>query len=289
MLLECLEALRIKSGGCYVDGTYGGGGHSKEILKKIPTGKLIAFDQDEDVLEEVPSDERFVFIQQNFRYMNRYLRLIELKSVDGIFLDLGISSHQIDEPKRGFSTRYSGPLDMRMSKQGVSAREVLNTLSESQLHQLFGELGEVRNAKTLAKAIVKERLFSEIETTEDLMQILKKVVVGNEHRYAAQVFQAIRIYVNDELGALKEVLRQSGEILSPGGRLVVLSYHSLEDRLVKNFMKKGNFEGEDIRDVYGNEHRIFKVITKKPIEASEEEKKENPRSRSAKLRIAEKL
>lgn len=293
MLEECLEALDIKPSGCYVDVTFGGGGHSKAILKKITDGKLYAFDQDSDakVNSEGINSEAFVFIGANFRFLKRYLKMHGVSGVDGILADLGVSSYQIDEAERGFSTRFEGELDMRMDRNAeLSAKEMVNDYSETDLHRILGMYGEVRNAKTLAAAIVSSRINKPINTSGDLKHILSRFAPrGKENKYYAQVFQALRIAVNDELKALEDFLEQSAEVLNPGGRLVVMSYHSLEDRLVKNFMNKGNVFGQEEKDFYGTLLRPLKPINKKPITASSEEVAENNRARSAKLRVAEKI
>lgn len=292
MLQECMDALDIKPDGVYVDVTFGGGGHSREIIKRLGSkGKLIAFDQDPDALRNKIDDERFVLVHQNFRFLKNYLRLEGVKQVDGILADLGVSSHQFDDAERGFSIRFDADLDMRMDQvSDLDARKVLNTYAEDDLHRIFGMYGEVQNAKSLAKTIVTARLTRAIETVADLKEVIKKMVPkGKEHKYHAQVFQALRIEVNRELEALQEFLLQTEPVLKEGGRLVVMSYHSLEDRLVKNFMLKGKFKGEVEKDFFGNEIKPFKVVTRKAITASDKELVENNRSRSAKLRIAEKL
>jgi 16S rRNA (cytosine1402-N4)-methyltransferase len=291
MLDECIEALNITGDGIYVDVTFGGGGHSRKILEKLnEKGRLFAFDVDEDAGQNRISDARFTLIQANYRHLKRFLKLQGIKKVNGILADFGISSYQIDEPSRGFATRFNAPLDMRMNrKEGWSAKDVVNTYSAEQLQHILGFYGEVTNAKTLAHKIVEQRSIRPIETTRELADVCRLVAKGMEAKYLAQVFQAIRIEVNDELNAIKEFLQQSEEVLKEGGRLVIMSYHSLEDRLTKNFMKNGAFEGEPQKDVYGNYKHSLKVLTKKPVEASEAEVKQNPRSRSAKLRIAEKL
>ncbi len=292
MLQECLEGLAIKPDGVYVDVTFGGGGHSRAILQQLDGGKLYAFDQDEQARANAEAiDKRsFTLIASNFRYLKRYLKMHGITSVDGILADLGVSSHQIDDPTRGFSTRFDGELDMRMDlSASVTAQTVLNTYSERELHRILGMYGEVRNAKTLASAIVSERINQPIDTVADLKQILDKYAKrGKEFRYYAQVFQAIRIEVNEEMKALEEMLEQTPEVLGEGGRLVVMSYHSLEDRMVKNFINKGKIYGEVEKDFYGNVLKPLKGITRKPVVASAEEIKENNRARSAKLRIAEK-
>lgn len=291
MLKECIDGLQIQQNGIYVDVTFGGGGHSREILQHLgDKGKLFAFDVDEDAKRNVPDDKRFTLIQSNYRHIKRFLRLYGVTQVNGILADFGISSHQIDEPSRGFATRFDAPLDMRMNRsESISARDVVNTYSAEQLQHILGYYGEVINAKTLAHRIVEARAQQPIETTGELVEVCRAVAKGIEVKYFAQVFQAIRIEVNDELNAIREFLQQSMEILTPGGRLVVMSYHSLEDRLTKNFMKAGVFEGEPKKDLYGNYEHHLKVITRKPIEATAEELKINTRARSAKLRIAEKI
>lgn len=292
MLAECLEGLNIKSGGVYVDVTFGGGGHSKAILEKLEGGKLYGFDQDADAQLNADNINKssFTLIASNFRYLKRYLKMYRVTKVDGILADLGVSSHQIDDPQRGFSTRFDAELDMRMDQSGrLTAKNVINQYSESELHRLLGMYGEVRNAKTLAAAIVTARTNNSINTVNDLKAVLERFAKrGKEFRYFAQVFQAIRIEVNEELKALEEMLEQSAEMLKTGGRLVVMSYHSLEDRLVKNFINKGDFRGKEEKDFYGNVIKPLVAINRKPIEANEEEVKQNNRSRSAKLRIAEK-
>jgi 16S rRNA (cytosine1402-N4)-methyltransferase len=291
MLGPCIEGLAIDPNGIYVDLTFGGGGHSLEILKHLDKGHLYGFDQDSDAEANVPSDERFTFIQANFRDFKKYLRLYGVQQVDGILADLGISSHQIDEPKRGFSTRFDGNLDMRMSSDmDISAKEVLNTYEEGRLHKIFGIYGEIKNAKTLAQAIASERTMKPFSTTEEFKELLKKFAPrGKEFKYFAQVFQALRIEVNDEMGALEDMLKQTLEVLKPEGRLVIMSYHSLEDRLVKNFISKGKFQGEVEKDFYGNLIRPLEPVTRKARVADAEEIQRNNRARSAKLRIAKKL
>lgn len=293
MLDQCIEALQINTEGIYVDATFGGGGHSIEILKHLKTGRLIAFDQDDDasVGGEKIKSRSFTFCQANFMYLKRYLKLHGVTKVSGILADLGISSHQIDSPERGFSTRFDGPLDMRMDKTiSRTAGSVVNSYSEEALHKMFGMYGELRNAKTVARMIVQRRVQKKFERTEDLKNALKSVAPkGKEYKYFAQVFQALRIEVNDEMKALENFLHQCGEVIETSGRLVVMSYHSLEDRMVKNYMQKGKVFGEVEKDFYGNEIKSFKVINRKPVTASEEEIALNNRARSAKLRVAEKL
>lgn len=291
MLNECIDGLNIQPNGIYVDVTFGGGGHSKKILEQLDrNGKLFAFDVDDDAKRNTIDDKRFTLIQANYRHLKKFLKLYGIKKVNGILADFGISSYQIDEPSRGFATRFDAPLDMRMNnKEGISAKDVVNTYSAEQLQHILGFYGEVINAKTLANTIVEQRAIHPIETTKDLVDVCKMVSKGIEVKYLSQVFQAIRIEVNDELNAIKDFLKQSEEVLEKDGRLVIMSYHSLEDRLTKNFMKNGVFEGEPEKDVFGNFEHHLKVVTKKPIVASSEELKINSRARSAKLRIAEKM
>ncbi|MCF6359640.1 MAG: 16S rRNA (cytosine(1402)-N(4))-methyltransferase RsmH [Cyclobacteriaceae bacterium] len=293
MLQECIDGLSIKPNGIYVDLTFGGGGHSKEILKLLTNGKLYGFDQDDDAKKEsdVIQDDQFEFVNANFRYLKKYLRLYGVKQVDGILADLGISSHQIDVPERGFSTRFDAALDMRMDQNSeLTAETIINEYTEKELVDLLSRYGEVRNAKTLAAAIVSERVKGRIESVKDLKSILEKYAKpGRQFKYFAQVFQALRIVVNDEMGALEEMIEQATEVLKPGGRFVVMSYHSLEDRPVKNYFSKGKFRGEVEKDFYGNMIRPLEPVTRKPIVADEEELKLNNRARSAKLRIATKL
>ena len=291
MLDPCIEGLAILPGGVYVDVTFGGGGHAKAILASLEGGQLFGFDQDSDALANAPQDPRFTFVQANFRDIKRYLRLHGIKQVDGILADLGISSHQIDAPERGFSTRFQGDLDMRMNQSAeLSAKELLATADEGRLHKILGMYGEIKNAKTLAQSIVAERSVKPFTTTEGFTAFLKRFAPrGKEFKYYAQVFQALRIEVNDELGALEELLLSAVELLKPEGRLVVMSYHSLEDRLVKSLMTKGKFQGEVEKDFYGNLLRPLEPISRGAITASEEELALNPRARSAKLRIAKKV
>ena len=293
MLKETLEGLAIKPDGTYVDVTYGGGGHSREILKQLGSeGRLIGFDQDEDALKNTIEDNRFMLIHQNFRYMKNFLRLYKAIPVDGILADLGISSHQIDIPDRGFSIRFDDiELDLRMDrKKSLSAKYVLNNYTEEQLRDVFSQFGELHNAARLAYLIAESRREKEISTVNNFKSVVSSCAPrGKENQFFARIFQALRIEVNDELEVLKELLRQSNEILKPGGRLVVIAYHSLEDRLVKNYMRAGNFEGIVEKDFFGNVQQPFRQISRKPIETSEAEIEMNSRSRSAKLRIAEKL
>ena len=293
MLQQCLEGLAIKPNGIYVDLTFGGGGHSKAILEKLTEGKLLGFDQDQDAEANAESIDHpgFEFVQANFRFVKKYLKLYRIKQVDGVLADLGVSSHQFNKAERGFSTRFDAELDMRMDQHApVTAKQVINEYSEADLHKIFGLYGEVRNAKTLASAIVSARAASPINTIGELKEILGRFAKrGRENKYYAQVFQALRIEVNEELKALEEALLQMEEVIKLGGRLVVMSYHSLEDRLVKNYINKGKLAGEEEKDFYGNVLKPFKAINRKPITAEEEELELNNRARSAKLRIAEKL
>jgi 16S rRNA (cytosine1402-N4)-methyltransferase len=288
---ESIEALNIKPDGIYVDCTFGGGGHSKGILEKLNAkGKLIAFDQDADAQRNLPDDQRIVFVPHNFRHLQRFLRLHNVLPVDGVLADLGVSSHQFDEGTRGFSTRFDGPLDMRMDqRQTTTARDVLLTCTEQQLHKMFEQYGEVSNSKTLAKHIVQNRNSNSLQTIESLKSMLEPVVKGNPNKYLAQVFQALRIEVNDEMGALKQMLQQLPYVLAPGGRAAIITFHSIEDRLVKNFFKYETFEEAVEENPFVNtfRYKALKIITRKPLEASAEEIKRNPRSRSAKLRVAE--
>lgn len=291
LLDESIRGLNIRPNGIYVDATFGGGGHSGAILAQLgPEGRLIAFDQDEDAARNLPDDGRLLFVPQNFRYLERFVRFHGFKEVDGVLADLGVSSHQFDRPERGFSYRFPGELlDMRMNRrEGRSAAELLNVLDATSLQSLFGEFGEVRNARTLAEALVKRRAVSAFRTVADLLEVVEPLVRGDRHRYLAQVFQALRIAVNDEMGALEEMLQGALAVLRPGGRLVVLTYHSLEDRMVKRFMRDGNIRGEAQKDWYGHIERPFELITRSPLLPAEEEININPRARSAKLRIAEK-
>jgi len=292
LLKECIDGLNIKPDGVYVDVTFGGGGHSKEILKKLgKNGILIAFDQDPDAQQNKIDDPRFLFVDQNFAFLKNNLRLLGYKQVDGILADLGVSSHQFNEPERGFSTRFESSLDMRMDKQGkLTAADVLNTYTEERLHRIFGIYGEVKNAKSLAKSVITFRANQPIQTLADFKAAAgAHIPKGKENKYMAQVFQALRIEVNAEIDVLESFLLQSAEVLHAGGRLVVMSYHSLEDRPVKNFIAKGKIRGEADKDFFGNEEKPFKAITRKAIIADEQELERNSRSRSAKLRIGEKL
>lgn len=290
LLAETIEMLNIRPDGTYVDCTFGGGGHSKAILEKLnSSGRLIVFDQDENAKQNVPDDPRVIFVPENFRHLKRFLKLHKAEQADGILADLGVSSHQFDEAERGFSIRFEAALDMRMDRrQTRSASDVLNSFTEIQLHKLFEQYGEVTNSKTLARTIIEQRLARPIKTTADLKNAIGSVIKGNPNKYLAQVFQSLRIEVNDEIGALKEMLGQGLVCLKPGGRFAVITFHSLEDRLVKNFFKAGTFD-ELKDDVYGTKpENPFLIITKKPVTAGEKEQRINKRSRSAKLRVAEK-
>lgn len=291
MLHEAIEGLAIRPDGTFVDATFGGGGHAKEILNKLDNGKLFGFDQDEDAMCNALEDERFTFVNANFRFLKNFLRFYKAIPVDGILADLGVSSHQFDTAERGFSTRFESELDFRMDRRiGKDGKKVLNDYSEHELKNIFRQYGEIKNAGQLSRQIVAERKNKQINTSHELGNIARRFARrSQENKYLAQVFQAIRIEVNDELKVLKDFLRQSHAVLKPGGRLVLISYHSLEDRLVKNYFKSGNFEGEIHKDFYGNPQLEFSMINRKPLVASEEEIKENNRARSAKLRIAEKI
>jgi 16S rRNA (cytosine1402-N4)-methyltransferase len=292
LLKECIDGLNIKPDGVYVDVTFGGGGHSREILRKLgKDGVLIAFDQDPDAQRNKIEDPRFLFVDQNFAFLKNNLRLLGYKQVDGILADLGVSSHQFNEPERGFSTRFESSLDMRMDKQGkLTAADVLNTYPEEKLHRIFGIYGEVKNAKSLARSVVTFRANQPIVTQADFkLAASAHIPKGKENKYMAQVFQALRIEVNAEIDVLESFLLQSAEVLNTGGRLVVMSYHSLEDRPVKNFIAKGKIRGEADKDFFGNEEKPFKAITRKAVVADDDELQRNSRARSAKLRIGEKL
>ncbi len=297
LLNESVDALAIKPGGQYVDATFGGGGHSKEILARLgDKGHLFAFDQDEDARINADQDVfkgagQFTFVKSNFRFLKRNLRSEGVKAgkINGILADLGVSSHQLDTAERGFSYRFEADLDMRMDQQGGdTAADVLNKYNAERLQTMLSELGEVRNAKTLAQAILQTRNQKPFKTTGDLLELCQRHVMGDRMRYYSQVFQALRMEVNDELGALAEFLKDAAEMLGPGGVLSVITFHSIEDRMVKNFMKSGNIEGELEKDFYGNIARPWEVITKKPIEPQAQETKANPRSRSSRLRVARK-
>ena len=291
MLQECIDALAIKANGTYVDVTFGGGGHSKEIIKNLnQDGILVAFDQDQDAKENIINDDRFIFIDQNFRFLKNNLRAHDVLPVDGILADLGVSSHQFDEAERGFSTRSNAPLDMRMNvMQSLDAKRVINDYDEEQLADIFYYYGELREARKLARDIVHHRKTKSIDTTEDLKKLFSYLPPNKVNKFYAQLFQAIRIEVNQELEVLKEMLVQAYNILKPEGRLVVISYHSLEDRLVKRFLKNGMFEGEPERDIYGNYKKAFELVKSKAIIPDDKEIEENSRARSAKMRTGIKV
>jgi len=291
LLAECIEGLNINPNGTYVDVTFGGGGHSRSIVSKITNGHLYAFDQDQDALDNTLDDDKFTLINANFRYLKSSLRMYGVKKIDGLLADLGVSSHQFDIPDRGFSTRFEADLDMRMDQSAnLNAFKVLNEYTQEELRTILKFYGELKRPGTVARIICEGRLDSPISTVSELKQLLKPLIPSMlENKFFAQVFQAIRIEVNDELNVLKEMLTQANDILAPGGRLVVISYHSLEDRLVKNLIQKGNFEGNLEQDFYGNKLLSFKKISRKPILPSVEEVEKNNRARSAKLRVSEKL
>jgi len=290
MLHESVEGLNINPNGVYVDVTFGGGGHSRYILEQLDGGKLIAFDQDLEAQANIPANDKLVFVHGNFRYLRSFLRLNGYEQVDGILADLGVSSHHFDDEQRGFSFRFEGPLDMRMNTLSkFDAAHVVNTYDPSKMMEIFRVYGEVDNPKVLVKAIIKKREEKPIETVQELVEALQPHIPANaQHKFLAKVFQALRIEVNREMEALKQMLEQSLKVLKPGGRLSVITYHSLEDRLVKNFMKSGNFEGKVEKDFYGNANAPFTLVNRKAIVPSAKELEENNRSRSAKLRIAEK-
>lgn len=291
LLHPSVDALIANPNGTYVDCTFGGGGHSRLILEKLsPEGKLFAFDQDYDAIANLIQDSRFTFIQQNFRYLKNSLRFYKVDAVDGILADLGVSSHQFDMPLRGFSTRFDGPLDMRMNnKQSLSAKDIINNYTEDQLAEIFYLYGELKQSRKISREIIEARKEKHIETTSDLKVIFEKSIPSfKQNKFFAQLFQALRIEVNDELNALKELLTQSYEMLKPGGTLVFISYHSLEDRLVKKFLKTGLFKGEPERDIYGNWDKPFDIPYSKAIIPNQEEILDNTRARSAKMRIATK-
>jgi len=289
---EAIEALQIKPGGIYVDCTFGGGGHSRAILEQLnESGRLIAFDQDADARQNLPDDARVLFLQHNFRHLQKFLRLHKIPEVDGILADLGVSSHQFDEAERGFSTRFfESALDMRMDqRQEPTAADLLKTFTEQQLHKLFEQYGEVTNSKTLAKTIVQQRQVTSLKTVNEFRNAVAAVVKGNPNKYFAQVFQALRIAVNDEMKALEEMLQQLPSLLKKGGRVAIITFHSIEDRMVKNYFRNGSIEEAEADAVYGTKQtNPFLLITKKPILPSADEMKQNSRSRSAKLRVAEK-
>ena len=289
LLNECIEGLNIRPDGAYADVTFGGGGHSRAIMERLGTGHLYAFDQDEDAAKNVIDDDRFTFIQQNFSYFKNFIQLYHQDKLDGVIADLGVSSHQFDTPEKGFSTRFDGHLDMRMSQSNpVDAATIVNSYDQAELCRVLSLYGEVPNAHLVAADIIMARDLEPIETTSQLKEaILPRLPRGKENKTLAQVFQALRIEVNHEMEALNSFLSQCADVLKPGGRLVVLSYHSLEDRLVKNYLKTGNAEGKEEKDFFGNLLTPYKIINRKPIVPSDEEIARNSRARSAKLRVAE--
>lgn len=289
LLKECLDGLNIDPAGIYVDVTFGGGGHSKAILERLTTGKLYAFDQDPDAKANLPEHPNLVFIAANFRYIKNHLRLYGVKRVDGILADLGVSSHQFDEGGRGFSIRFDGPLDMRMNPEhGISAREVIATYGEQELYDLFRKHTDLKGLRSLINALLLARVQNPITTTAELRDMCEPLAPrGQWHKYVAQVFQGLRMEVNQELEVLEDLLYGTIEVLRPGGRLVVMSYHSLEDRMVKNFIRDGKAVGQTDSDMFGVKRVPLKGITRKPVIATEEENARNPRATSAKLRIAE--
>jgi 16S rRNA (cytosine1402-N4)-methyltransferase len=291
LLDESIEGLNIRPDGIYVDATFGGGGHSMEILKRLTTGKLIAFDQDEEARLNVPDDQRLIFLEQNFRFLKNNLMFNNIKSIDGLIADLGVSFHQFDEPERGFTFRKEAPLDMRMNRNSkMTAAILIQTMDEPMLADIFYNYGELTNSRKIAGKIVEARAKKPVTCAGDLISVIEKLAPGRqENKFYAKVFQALRIAVNHEIDFLKEMLLQALEILNTGGRLVIISYHSLEDRVVKNFMRTGNFEGLIKKDFYGNPETPFRVLTKKGVIPKDEEIVRNNRSRSARLRIAEKI
>ena len=289
LLQECIDALDIKPGGIYVDATFGGGGHSRAILEKLShDGALVAFDRDADARRNAPSDPRFTLVPSDYRWVKNHLRFLGKLPVDGLLADLGVSSHQFDTAERGFSFRFDAPLDMRMNQQGqCTAAHLVNSLDEQALTELLRTYGEVEQPHKVARGIVKARGAGRLDTTTQLVEVLRPMARrGEEHSFLAQVFQALRFAVNDELASLECLLKESAEVVRPGGRLVVMSYHSLEDRLVKNWMKTGDLQGKEEKDLYGNSKRPFKPVQGKAVQASEQEQLSNPRSRSARLRTA---
>lgn len=291
LLDESINGMNLKPGGTYVDVTFGGGGHSKEILRRMDKdSRLFSFDQDEDAERNIVNDSRFTFVRSNFRYLHNFLRYYDVEGVDAILADLGVSSHHFDDSERGFSFRFEGSLDMRMNKRaGKTAADIVNTYDEEQLANLFYLYGELKNSRKLASVLVKARMQNSIQTIGEFLEIVKPLFGRErEKKELAKVFQALRIEVNQEMEALKEMLYAATEALNPGGRLVVITYHSLEDRIVKNLMKTGNIEGKAEQDFFGNVQTPFKLVNNKVIVPTDEEQTRNPRSRSAKLRIAEK-
>ena len=292
LLNESVDGLNIKAGGVYVDVTFGGGGHSKEILSRLPEGaRLFSFDQDADAERNIIADDKFTFVRSNFRYIKNFMRYHEVDGIDGVLADLGVSSHHFDDSERGFSFRFDGKLDMRMNQRaGKTAADIVNTYEEEALADLFYLYGELKNSRKIASAIVKARSTKALRTIEDLLNIVKPMFGRErEKKELAKVFQALRIEVNQEMDALKEMLLAATELLNPGGRLSVIKYHSLEDRIVKNLMKTGNCEGKEDKDFFGRSSSPYRLINNKVIVPDADEQERNPRSRSAKLRIAEKI
>jgi 16S rRNA (cytosine1402-N4)-methyltransferase len=291
LLKESIDGLNLKPDGVYVDVTFGGGGHSMEILRRVKKGRLIAFDQDEDAVVNIPADKRFLLLIQNFRFLKNNLHFNGVETIDGLIADLGVSFHQFDEPARGFTFRQDAPLDMRMNKSGtLTAVHILNTMDEPSLADLFYNYGELTNSRKIAREIVTCRMVKPFSTVNDIIAAVGKLApFRQEHKFYAKLFQGLRIAVNHEIDFLKEMLVQALDVLRPGGRLVVITYHSLEDRVVKNFMKTGNFEGEENKDFYGNIETPFRIITRKGITPGVEELALNNRARSARLRVAEKI
>jgi 16S rRNA (cytosine1402-N4)-methyltransferase len=291
LLKESIDGLNIRPDGIYVDVTFGGGGHSMEILNRLKDGRLIAFDQDEDAESNIPTDKRLLFLDQNFRFLKNNLRFNGINSIDGLLADLGVSFHQFDEPGRGFTFRQDAPLDMRMNKSGkTTAAMLLQTLDEAELADILYNFGELTNSRRIAREIVSYRNTRPLTTVNDIIEAIGKLApFRQEHKFYAKVFQALRIAVNHEIEYLEEMLLQAVDVLNPGGRLVVITYHSLEDRIVKNFMRSGNFEGEEKKDFYGNIETPFRIINRKGTTPGDEEIANNNRSRSARLRIAEKI
>ncbi|MGD2035456.1 MAG: 16S rRNA (cytosine(1402)-N(4))-methyltransferase RsmH [Bacteroidales bacterium] len=292
LLDECIAGLKIKPGGIYVDATFGGGGHSKGILEHLEGGRLIAFDQDEEAMANIPDDQRILYVKHNFRFLKNFLKYYEIKKIDGLIADLGVSSHHFDSPQRGFSFRFNTDLDMRMNtRSGLTASDIVNTYSEEELGRIFFEYGELKKARLLAKSLVEARATVPVTSVRDLVKTIEKFLPRHrENHFLAQLFQALRVEVNHEIDNLKDLLIQSVEFLDVGARMVMISYHSLEDRLIKNFFRNGNFESsEEIKDLYGNVKRPLKPVNKRVIVPGEQEIEKNSRARSAKLRIAEKV
>jgi 16S rRNA (cytosine1402-N4)-methyltransferase len=290
LLQESVDGLNVRPDGVYVDATFGGGGHSREILRRLTTGKLIAFDQDKDVLNNLPDDDRLVFVQHNFRFLRNFLKYHQVKAIDGLLADLGVSSHHFNTAERGFSFRHDSALDMRMNQYSdLTAVDLLNTYSQDQLVKVFRDYGEIKMAKRLAQSIVSYRDKEAIDNTRDLLEAVTPVMPRHgENQFLAKLYQAVRIEVNHEIDYLRDMLEQSLAFFKPGSRLSVISYHSLEDRIVKTFIKNGSFKSDETIDLYGNKPMVFRAINKKVIVPSEKEIAENNRARSAKLRIAEK-